>query len=128
MNMIRGLLCLILICMGVGAGAAPGDPVIPNYQSFGEVSSVGLRVIEKALPTLREQRPHWTDYRVDVGEVENEYSAFFWRPEDVITIGFDPVYFPDAAKIPPRKIYRGALVVRLDKKTLNVIEHSTVLH
>jgi hypothetical protein len=124
MNVIRSVVLITLVCSGLTASAAPGDPDL-NYKQLGEISSSVLRAIEKALPVLRRQRPDWVDYRIEVAEVDEAYMVAFWRPEDIVTLTYDFNLPPEART---RQIARGALTVYLDKKTLRVIRYTSTLH
>ena len=107
MNAIRSFLSAALVCSALAASAAPGDPDL-NYKDLGEISSVGLRAIEKAMPLFRERVQFWPDYRVGVSEGENDIAVEFWRPGDTR---------------PPT-----AIVIYLDKSTLDVIRYNFVRH
>lgn len=107
MNAIRSFFLVALVCCAVAASAAPGDPDL-NYKDLGEISSVGLRAVERAMPLFRERVQFWPDYRVGVSEGENDLAVEFWRPGDTR---------------PP-----AAMVIYLDKNTLNVIRWNFVRH
>jgi hypothetical protein len=107
MNAIRSFILITLVCAGLAARAAPGDPDL-NYKDLGEISSIGLRAIEKAMPLFREQMLPWSEYRVGVAEGENDYAVEFWPPGE------------SRAPI--------AMIIYLDKKTLEVIRWNYLRH
>src|SRR5688500_1326394 len=109
MNAIRSFLLLALIFCAVAASAAPGAPDL-NRKDLGEISSVGWRAIEKAMPVFRRQRPDWVDYRVGVDETDEAFEVGFWRPEDIVTLSYHFNVPPEAQT---QHIARGALTVYL---------------
>jgi hypothetical protein len=92
------------------------------------LTSIDLRVIERAVVKLRELRPGWEEYSITVTESETMFYVTFWQPRAASTINFVDPAIKDKSKqiIESMQILHGALEVDLDKTTLDIVRTANI--